>query len=1058
MRSKFKWIASLILALMVQISFAQQKVVTGVVTDGTLPLPGVNVLIKGSIRATQTDFDGKYSIKAQEGDILVFSFIGMKEATVKVGSSATINHAMDSDRNELDAVVVTAFGIKKSAKAVAYAVQEVKGADLNRASNNSLSGALQGKLAGVQITPSSGAPGASSQINIRGARSFTGNNTPLYVIDGMPVASTADYNTGNSVTGADVANRAVDIDPNDIESISVLKGQAAAALYGLRASNGVIVITTKSGKGLAKGGKPVISYATSVSFETISKKPTLQNEYAQGAQGQFNPYSSTSWGPKISELPNDPTYGGNVSNSYNGGVLRPGMYYVPQRASAGLDPWVKPSAPNNIDDYFRVGHTINNSVNLSQATEKTNYSFGFGNATQEGFMPGTAMKRYTLKAVVDTKLNDQWSTGFSANYVQTKINKASSGNDSPLPGVFAAPRSYDLKGNGSASATNPYEQVFFRKNVFNNPYWAAEHNEFSEKTNRFYGNANIQYKPVISADGDKRLAFKYQAGIDSYTTNYRDVYEFGHQHDLTGGSSRINLYGVTTDVINSLLTVNYSMDITDDLKFDALVGNEYNHENNKRYNDEGSALNFGGWQTIENARTVTSQEIRRQYRTVGFFGNAGFSYKDMIFLNGTIRKDIVSSMPRGNRSFVYPSVSLGIVLTEIEGLKDNSILSFAKIRGAIAEVGQAGDYYKDYYRRPSYGGGFWSGIPVQYPLGDTSSFIPNSVLYDPNLKPQNTKSYEVGVDLKFFNNRIGIDYAFSRQNVTDQIFAVPLAGSTGASSFVTNGGKLHTIAHEVMFFANPVKTTDFEWNFNVNFSKADSYVDELADGVDNISLGGFVTPQIRVSKGDRFPVIYGTSFVRDEHNNIIVDANGMPLLGEEKVLGEVMPKFVLGGSTQFTYKRVSVGATFEWKNGGKMYSGTNNLLNYYGVDSSTGDRDFPYVFPGVKEDGSKNDVIVQGSTDRARLEDRLNGITENSVYDASFVKLREVTIGYSFPKLMKEMVDLRISAFARNILLWSKLPNLDPESSQGNNNMAGGFEQWSIPQAKSMGFSLNVSF
>ncbi|MBF7089971.1 SusC/RagA family TonB-linked outer membrane protein [Flavobacterium sp. ALJ2] len=1061
MKVKFTWVLTLLAALTMQFSFAQERAVSGVVTDNLgLPLPGVSILVKGTKMGTQTDFDGKYSIKAQSSQTLIFSYIGMKTQEI-VANSTIVNAKLKDDSVELEGVVVTALGVKKSARAVGYAVQEVKAADLTKASNNSLSGALQGKLAGVQITPSSGAPGASSQIIIRGARSFTGNNTPLYVIDGMPVSSTSDFSTGNSVTGSDIANRAVDIDPNEIESISILKGQAASALYGLRASNGVILITTKSGRNLAKSGKPVITFNTSTSFETISKKPDTQNEYAQGSGGLFNPTSSQSWGPKISELPNDPTYGGNVANVNNGGILRPGKYFVPQREKAGLDPWVIPKAHSNINDFFKIGYTINNSLNIAQATENTNYSFGIGSSNQEGMLPGTGMNRHTVKAVVDTRLNNEWKTGFSVNYVQTKIDKSTAANDAAIAGVFAAPRSYDLKGNGFSNPTNPYDQIYFRPSVFNNPYWAAENNEFSEKTNRVYGNGYIQYSPILSVEGNQKLTVKYQAGVDSYTSNYRDIFEFGNKLDLSGNSSSVNLYGTTNDVINSLLTVNYNLNITDDLNLNVLVGNEYNHTNMKAYDDLGTALNFGGWSTIANARIVTAEETRRQTRTVGFFGNTEFSYKNMIFLGATIRKDIASAMPRGNRDFIYPSVSLGFILTEIEGLKGSSVLSYAKLRGSIAEVGQAGTYYKDFYSVPSYAGGFWVGSPIQYPLAGVSSFGPNSILYDPNLKPQNTKSYEVGADFKFFNNRIGIEYSYSKQNVTDQIFNVPLGGSTGASFLVTNGGKMETDVHEFVFTTNPIRTADFNWIFNINFSQIDSYVKELAPGVDNISLGGFVSPQIRASVGDRFPVIYGTSFVRDDNNNIVVDSDGLPLIGDSKAIGEVAPKFNLGGSTQFTYKRVSLAATVDWKNGGKIYSGSNSLMSFYGVDARTGDRASEYIYPGVKQDGTPNDVALGGATNpngHQDLQSALSDITESAVFDASFVKLREVSLVYQFPKLMNNTLDLRASVFARNILLWSKIPNLDPEASQGNNNMSGGFEQWSMPQAKSIGFGLNFTF
>ncbi|CAM3667273.1 SusC/RagA family TonB-linked outer membrane protein [Flavobacterium chungbukense] len=1063
MKKKIKGFAILVFLFTVQLFFAQEKTISGIVSDASGPIPGVNVMLKGTKSGVQSDLNGKYSIKAKTGDVLTFSYMGMKDLNLTVSSVSVLNARMEEQGEELkEIVVVTALGVKKSTRAIGYATQEVKAADITRGNNNNLSGALQGKLAGVQITPSSGAPGASSQIVIRGARSFTGNNSPLYVIDGMPVASQPDFSTGNGVTGSDIANRAVDIDPNEIESINILKGQAASALYGLRASNGVIVITTKSGKNSGQKGKPIITFNTSTSFETISKKPNTQNEYAQGSNGIFNPNASTNWGPKISELPNDPVYGGNVTNALNGGVLKPGKYYVPQRAKAGLDPWVAPRAYNNIRDFFNTGITINNSLNISQATEKTNYSFGIGTSKQDGIIPGTGMNRYTAKAVVDTKLNNEWKTGFSFNYIQTKINKSTSANDGAIVGVFAAPRSYDLKGIGYSNPANPYDQIYYRPSVFNNPYWASENNEFSEKTNRAFGNTYIQYSPVISSDGNQKLTVKYQVGVDSWTTNYRNIFEFGNKLDLSGQSSSANLFGTTNDVINSLFTVNYNLNITKDFNLNVLVGNEYNHQNTKEYDEIGTAFNFGGWPTIANARTITSEEYRRQIRTVGFFSNIELSFKNMLFLSGTIRKDIASNMPRGNRDFIYPSASLGFVVTELESLKENSFLSYAKLRGSIAQVGQAGNYIGNYYTGPSYSGGFWSGQPIQYPLGGISSYIPNNVQYDPNLKPQNTKSYEIGVDLKFFNNRVGIDYTFSKQNSTNQIFSVPLAGSTGASSIVTNGGKMRNDVHELTLMLNPVRTKDFNWTLNANFSKIDSYVEALANGVDNIFLGGFVTPQLRASVGDRFPVIYGTGYARDAQNNIIVNAQGLPVAdGELKVLGEVAPKFTLGGSTQFTYKRISLGAVVDWKNGGKIYSGSNNLMNYYGVDARTADRTSEFVFPGVKEDGTPNDIVRGGVSDpnaQQQLQAALNGIAESAVFDASFVKLREVTLGYQFPKLLNNSVDLRTSVFARNILLWSKMPNLDPEATQGNNNFSGGFEQWSMPQTKSIGFGMNFTF
>lgn len=1041
----------LLLALVAQITFAQERAVSGTVSDNAgMPLPGVSVLVKGTKTATQTDFDGKFSIKASPSQILVISYMGMQTQEV-AASSTSINVKLKDDSVQLESVVVTALGIKREKKALGYATQEIKATELTKGNNNSLAGALQGKLAGVQITPSSGAPGASSQIVIRGARSFTGNNTPLYVIDGMPVASQADYSTGNSVTGSDSSNRAIDIDPNDIESINILKGQAASAIYGLRASNGVVVITTKSGRGASKNGKPTINFNSSVTADNISRKIDFQNEYAQGTNGVYNPTNSLSWGPKISELPNSPTYGGNVANALNGGdtSAHAGKYYVPQRATAGLDPWVTPRVYDNFGDFFKTGITVNNSLNITQATDKSNYAFAIGSSNQEGFIPETGMDRYNVKASFSTKLGDDWRTGFVGNYVNTKIQKATGANDSSVAGAFASPISYDLKGNGFEDPNDPYKQIYYRPTGFNNPYWAAKHNIFDEQTDRFYGNSFIEFTPTISTDDTHKITFRYQLGADSYATNYRDIQEYGNAQTTAG---HLEIYGITSRTVNSLLTANYEYKISDDFNLTALVGNEINDRYEKTYDMIGNDLNFGGWPNLANAQQTIATDNITKNRTFGLFGNVNLSYKNFIFLGGTIRNDIVSSMPRNNRSFVYPSVSLGVVLTELEALKGNSVLSFAKLRGSWAEVGQAGNYLANYYTTPSYGGGFWSNSPVNYPLGGVNSYIPNNVMYDPNLKPQNTRSYEVGGEFRFFNDRVSIDYTYSRQNVIDQIFQVPLAGSTGAATLMMNGGKIHTNSHELIVSVTPVRTTDFEWTVSANYTQIDNFVDELKEGVPNIFLGGFTTPQIRASIGERFPVIYGTAFARDDKGNILVDANGLAIAGETKSLGEVAPKFNLGGTTTFRYKKITLAATFDWKNGGKMYSGTNSLLDTYGLSAKTGNRDELIVQEGVTADGQPN---TKAATKQATYTVYSN-IAETAVYDASFVKLRELSLGYTLPKF-STAYDIRVSAFARNVLLWAKMPNLDPESSQGNNNMAGGFERLSIPQTTSIGVGLNLT-
>ena len=998
-----------------------------------------------------------------DGKHLVISYIGMR--TQEVAVAPQVNVRLEDDTQNLDEVVVTAMGITKEKKALGYAVQDVKSEELTKGANTSLAGALQGKVSGVEIAPSSGMPGASSKITIRGSRSFTGDNTPLYVIDGMPVASTSDVDTGDSVSGSDFASRSVDIDPNDIESINILKGQAAAALYGMRATNGVIIITTKSGKN-AKKGKPQVTVNTTLSFDKVSTMPEYQKKYAQGTIDSntglpiYDPTASTSWGPLISELPNDPNYGGNTNNAYTQQYgMHQGMYYVPQRAAAGLDPWAYPQAYDNIKDFFQVGTTWSNNVNVAQAFDKGHYSFSIGNTTQDGIIPNTGMDRYNAKMSAEARLHENWTTGFSGNYVNSKISKQTSANTGILATVYGAPASYDLAGIPDHVEGDPYTQNTFRSTSgFDGPYWAVKNNEFLERSQRFFGNTYVKYSTKFNTENHK-LDVKYQIGVDSYTTNYTDSWGYGHANGL--GS--IDHYGYSITELNSLLTASYNWIINEDWNFDALVGNEFVHNQRKYYESYGANYNFPGWNHIDNATSMIASEEYRKKRTIGNFASVSLSYANMVYLNATLRNDRVSNMPRDNRSFTYPSVSLGWIFTELDQLKNN-ILTYGKFRASYAEVGQAGDYYDSYYYTPGYGGGFYLDTPLQYPMNGITSFVPYYTVYDPNLKPQNTKSYELGADLTFLNGLFSVNYTYSRQNVKDQIFEVPLAGSTGSSSLVTNGGAIHTNAHEITLQVNPVNLKNFKWDFAFNFSKIDNYVDELAPGVESIFLGGFVDPQVRANIGSKFPVIYGTTFLRNENGDIVVDENGLPQMGSEGVIGTVSPDFTLGFNTNFEIYKFRIGATLDWKQGGQMYSGTLNTIDYYGTSQYSADvremESFIFPLPAVKQnaDGtySPNDIDIQKTVGAYGYFDQMSLISEAGVYDSGFLKLRELSVSY--PVWEKNGLNINLSVFARNIILWSQLKGLDPEASQGNNNMGGGFERFSMPGSSSYGFGLNVKF
>lgn len=1055
MMKKFTFI---LLCLVIGIStvVAQNTKVAGSVisADDGLPVIGASIVVKGTMVGTVTDYDGNFTLEVpSNGKVLIVSYVGM--LTQEVPVSPNVRVVLKSDTQNLDEVVVTAMGISKEKKALGYAVQDVKGEKLTQAANSNLAGALQGKVSGLDIKPSSGMPGASSQITIRGARSFSGDNTPLYVIDGMPVTSTPDVDTdlqnNGSVSGADFANRAVDIDPNDIESINILKGQAASALYGIRASNGVIVITTKSGKGLAKG-KPQISFSSNLSFDVIGRLPEFQKTYAQGASGKYSPTNSLSWGPKITDLPNDPTYGGNTSNAYTKEYgNREGMYYQPQRAAAGLDPWTTPQAYDNAKDFFDTGVTWSNSINVAQALDKSSYSVSLGNTHQDGIIPSTGMDRYNVKVSAETKLHDNWTTGFIGNYITTAIDKAVTSGNGLLRTVYSAPPSYDLAGIPSHIAGDPYTQNSFR-GAFDQAYWAMDNNKFTENTNRFFGNAYANYKTKFGTT-DHTLNVRYMFGVDSYTTDYVDSYGYGS--NTGGGKGQIENYGWTNATYNSLLTINYDWNINEDWGLNVVAGNEVIQSNRGKYYEYGTGYNFPGWNHIDNATTQSTSSEHWKKRTVGFFGNVSASYKNMLYLTVTGRQDYVSSMPRGNRAFFYPSVSAGFILTELDALK-NDVVNHAKIRASYAEVGQAGDFRENFYSVPTYGGGFYSLTPILYPINGSNGYTPYYKIYDPNLKPQNTRSYELGTDLSFFDNLVTLNYTFSRQNVKDQIFDVPLASSTGAGKLVTNGGKLHTNVHEITLSFNPIRTRDINWDFGFNWTKMDNYVDELAPGVENISLGGYVTPQVRAAAGEKYPVIYGVGYKRDANGNRLVDENGLPIAGEAQVIGKVSPDFIMGFNTTLRLWDCTISAVLDWKQGGQMYSRTSGLADYYGVSKRTENREGTIIFEGYKEDGTKNDIGITGANAQQNYYSILNNIDESSIYDNSFIKLREVAVSY--PVFKSNWMQVTLNVFARNILIWAQVPDLDPEASQGNNNMSGAFEDYSMPQTASYGFGVNVKF
>ena len=1051
----FMFLAGLFLSIGMAVAQTQ---VTGTVVSGEdgEPIVGASVKVSGTKTGTITDVDGKFALNVPEGTKLVVTYLGMLPKTVNASVSGAMKIKLDPDNRVLDEVVVTAMGITREKKALGYASQVLDAKDLNTSGTSSLASAMQGKLTGVDIRTSSGAPGASAQIVIRGARSFDGNNTPLYVVDGMPISSTPDFDTKNSVTGADNASRTIDLNPDDIESINVLKGQAASALYGIRASNGVILITTKRG---SKGStKPVITFSTDLSAQTLSRKFEHQDVYAQGTTlSKYNPNTSMSWGPKIADLANDATYGGNTNNKYTNGDLtsHAGMYYNPKYAAAGLSGWATPQTHDNVGDFFKTGFTQNSTFNISQRKNDVSYSFSVSDTYQKGVIPSTGMTRTGARGAVDWKVNDQWKTGFSANYSSVKIKSAPGANSGIVNVVYSAPAEYDLKGTPYHKPGDPTSQILFRATNFNNPYWWADNDEYSQHTNRVFGNAYAEYSPKLNWGKNYKIVFREQAGIDMYTSNNSEIAEVGSAKNTKGEVENI---GTQNNIFNNLLTANFTAKwgANEEWDFGFVLGNEFNHQYRRKWDYDGTGLAFYGQPTIGNTSSMDAHsDYHIQERTVGVFGQMSLSWMDMLFLTVTGRNDVVSTMPRGNRSFFYPSVSLGWIFTELPALKENHVLSYGKLRLSYAQVGQAGQFYNNYMYVPSYTGGMYVYTPISYPLGGAKGYAPYYVKFDENLKPQNTSNWETGIDLGLFKNRVRVEYTLSYQDVRNQIFDVPTAGTTGYQALRTNAGQMTTLSHELSVNASVIDHANYGLDLGVNFTKITNKVKKLADGVESIMLGGFVEPQVRAQAGYTYPNIYGKAFKRTKDGQLLLNANGLPQGTAASVnLGECTPDFNMGFNLRAHYKQLSLSATMDWQKGGCMYNGTLLTMNYFGASKAS----LPYhegtmVAEGINEaTGQKNTVQVS----KQQYYMAYNDVTEAGIFDTSFLKLRDVTLSYQFPKFAG--INLSVYGFARNILLWAKLPGLDPESSQGNGNMSGYFERYSIPNSSSFGGGFKIAF
>ena len=1045
----------------------QKSTVTGVVTDTDgLPLIGATVLVEGTTVGVATDFDGNYAIIVPESGVnLVFSYVGYIQKTVAIAGKTKIDVRLEEDKNILDEVVVTALGIERNKKTLSYAVSEVKGEQLANQAEADVLRTLNGKVAGVNISSSGGAAGSSTNIVIRGNNSATGNNQPLFVVDGIPFDnSTTSTSSDLADTSSTYSNRALDLDPNDIASMTVLKGGAAAALYGSRASNGVIIITTKSGNMSKKGME--IQLSNTVGLETVSKFPEYQNKYGQGnflnGKYTFSPIATESWGPAF----DDPNLVGNGGLFSDNGVIKYVNFYggeqVPYKAY-----------PNNVKEFYRKGLQKETSIQVQGSDGKNSFAVTASNVDNEGYIPFTGLNRTSVKVSGLTNLENGLKIGASATYVNTHQDGILSGGINTLSSinrqVLFAPRSYDLTGQPYINELTG-EQI--RYSFWDNPRWLAQEGPYVSDVNRIYGFVSADYK------ANKWLNFSYKIGLNTYNDARTQIVPKGSFN--TPGSIINNT--IEFAELSSDFVLTGSQQLTEDINLRFVVGQNYNQRKTDVLNMRGTGIIKRGISRITNTQSVVADESTFTIRRiVGVFSAMVFSYKDYLFLNLTGRNDWSSTLPKGKRSFFYPSVSTTFNFTDAFSV-DSNILSFGKLRMAYTKIGNDADPYLLQTVNTING----SGSGIEFPFKGVSGTEIGDNLGNENLKPEFTTEYEAGLELNFFKGKVGLDVTYYSKVTKDQIFSVNIPAATGYSTKTLNAGEISNKGWEVGLDLTPFQNPDgFSWNIYTTFAKNVSKVVKLIDGLDQINPGNRTSGFGNILRvGHPYGVLEGEIQNRDANGNLLINAlTGLPTkaagLG---IVGDPNPDFIMGINNTMSFKGIRLGFLFDWKKGGDIMSLSNGYLRGFGIAKETAvDRDRTYILPGILADAidpTKAMLDGNGNTIANNIQispqnywsGAVNGTSGNQyrfsaeslIFDATVFRLRELSLGYTFTKeTMKSLPfgSMSLTLLGRN--LWFKAPNfphLDPEVSTYGAGNSQGVEQYAPPAVKNVALNIKLSF
>ncbi|MDD2436883.1 MAG: SusC/RagA family TonB-linked outer membrane protein [Massilibacteroides sp.] len=994
--------------------------VTGIVKDSNgEPLIGVNVIVKNAQQGTVTNLDGEFSLDVSSTNtVLEFSYVGYKMQEIPLGGKTYVSVILAEDTEVLDEVVVTALGIKREKKALGYAMQEIKTDAISEIKSPSVANLLQGKVAGVQISQSGAGLGSSTRIVLRGLNSLSGKNQPLWVVDGIPISDGQAEEAGQW-GGLDYSGAAADINPDDIETISVLKGANAAALYGSRAQSGAIVITTKKGS----TSQPLqIEYSGNLSLSDVYNSYDYQNKFSQGSNGVYNADATSSWG----ELMDGSRTVQNWRSTKYGETGYSDYTLLPQK--------------DYIEDFYRTGVSYNNSLVASGGSENLSARLSFTDSRNDGVTPNHSINRQYYD--LNTQFNNKYLTiGAKINFMRQKANnRPGQGEYGIMQSLVRMPRGIRLQDLKDPVGSDGYVQNWSGpSNEYLNPYaLTMPENGNNDERNRIIGQV------YATAHITDYLSLTGRAGMDWYNDLVKNYTTY-----IQKSSTASQYYHTqrTNQEFNADVMLNFNKGFGDF----SVTANLGAATMNVKYNGlTGSSglLNLPGLLTLGNGLNQTVSESYSKKEVHSVLGNAQIGYKGMAYLDVTGRNDWSSTLPSNNWSYFYPSVSLSAIITEMVSLP--SQISYLKLRGSWAQVGNDTNPYN--LTNP-----YVMGLTIGNVLSAyTSGTYPLS-----NLKPEETKSWEVGLDMRMFQGRFGIDFTYYKSNTTNQILSVGMPASSGYTSKRINAGRIQSSGAELMISGTPIQTKDWQWDVNVNWGTNTSKCISLDGSIKRFTLGSTRIGSVVVDEGGKFGDIVSIGYKRDDQGRMLIDDNGFPIKESDKTIGNILPDWTGSVSSTLRYKNLSFYMLVDIREGGDFISMTDNYAKQTGTSAKTLEgRDGMVVDGIVSSTGAQNTTEIMAENYYTNIAGP-NGVGEAFLYKSSYIKMREMSLGYIFPSAWLRNLPIKsvkLSVVGRDLFFFQKDAPVNPESALTRSDYAQAFEYSSMPPTRSFGFTLNVKF